>query len=361
MDEKRVAELARKLASSFPTDPDQPVRAARDFAAEGRILEARLILREVLPRLSGPESWEISLDLARLERQAREFKAALALTDKLAAGGVPESSALAGQTLAAEILLTDLRDHARAQVLLDGLLKAFPAARERTRWSVLLARCVLARLDWKGARSLLGPLETASGTGLEAEVGYLLSRIDLAENKLEEARERLQTIVLKHPHSASANLALRELFFMATHREEGKPFVTAEYHQQRLAVECGRFDEFDRRAAAIDPAKLPPAFRPDFALLSARALRARGQPAKAIDVLSRLAKEQSESPALQDGLLLLADIHEHDLKDPAKAKAVLADFLMLYPTGVAAEEVRERLEGPAPRAMPAQGVDVPAQ
>ncbi|MBI4860118.1 MAG: tetratricopeptide repeat protein [Candidatus Riflebacteria bacterium] len=360
-DQAKILDLARLLARNLATDTEQVLRAAKDFSAEGRVLEARFIYREVIPRLPVPESGDVALELARLERQAGESKSALELLKKLRAPAIPDPVDVAARTLAAEITLEDLKDHATAKKLLDEAASRYPTAREQARWSYLLARCALARLDFKEATGILTRLEAEADNPLGPEVLYQLALLELVGNRLEAGRERLQLLVLKRPSSHVANDALRELFFLATHKEDEKPFLTAEYYCQRLAVEMGRFDEYDRRVASIDPSKMPPAFKPDFMFLSARALRVRGQPQKAIEVLTQLLKSTPEGPVHEESLLLSADICEKDLKDTSRAKTVLQDFIMLYPRSIRAEDLRRQIEGTGAVPMPTRGVEIPAQ
>ena len=359
--EVAIKELADKIVKGFASETDQTLRAARDFAAEGRSLEARLVLKEVLPKIGPPELWEVTLELAQLERRGGAFAVALSLTQGLDVDGVSEAVRILARTLSAEILLVDLKNHEKARNLLEKLLADFPTGSDRTRWTLLLGRCALARFDFKEAERLFGSLETRAGAPFQAEALHRLATVDLASNRLDAARERLSTLVMKHPAAPAANDAIRELFFLSTHKESGKPFVSAEYFAQLLAVEMGRFDEYDRRVASINPSQIPPLFKADFLLLSAKAARARGQPARALDVLAELMKSQTEGPAIEEGLLLKAEIYDRDVKDSAKAKATLQDYLMRYPASILCEEIRENLEGPAKRTMPTQGVDIPAQ
>lgn len=140
-----------------------------------------------------------------------------------------------------------------------------------------------------------------------------------------------------------------------------KPSLQAEYFIQRHLLESGKLDALEARARPIDPAKLPPGMKSDFLLLGAGMLRARGQPAKAVEALEKLGKGEAEGPNLEEAILLRAEILENDLKQHDKAAEVYEEYLMLFPASVRAEEIRRQLEGDASGTVSGQNSEPSAQ
>jgi hypothetical protein len=359
--EERIRELAARLVESFASQPEIAVRAARDFAAQRRLLEARTILAGIRPRLAGPDRWDVTLELAALEQRARQNARALALASELDAADVAPAVTAAARELAARITLEDLSQPVEARRIVEGLVARFPESQRLPHWRHLLARCAMGQLALSDAARLLAALEPLADAQLLPAILLDQARLALIAGQIDAAREKLDLLVSRFPAHPHATDALADLLFLGTHREEGKPVLVPEYFRQRHAVAAGRLDEYDSRVAAVDPSRLPPAFRSDFRLLSARALRARGRPDRALAAIDSLRGGGADSPVLEEALLLAAAIHEDDLKDQAAADRVREDFLMLFPSSVRAEDVRRRLERSGPPALSTTGGEPPAQ
>ena len=422
-DVEKIKALCADLVRGNTARSDAVIKAGRDFAAERRFLEARTVLGELLPHLQAPDTWEITLELAKLERQAGQVDAALNLLGQLRSTSAPESIVISARTLSAEIQLIDRKDATAARTILADLSRQYPEAAQRPHWTFLLGRCELADLAIGDASRLFAEAETSADGALMPEVQYRQAQVDLMTDRPEEARDKLQTIVVKYPASPLSQLALRDVFFLSTRKEPpsaaptagptstaspaaspppvaspapvasaapvaspapvaapspapsvaaspatsaptalpAHPTLLAEYFIQRHLLEAGRLDELDRRARPIDPAKLPPFLKADFLMLSAQALRARGQPDRAVEALEKLAKNVPEGPLLEDAILLRAEVLERDLRDRKRADDVYEEYLMLFPTSVRAEEIRRTLEGEASGTISGQNSEPAAQ
>jgi len=342
-DAEAIEALIQDLVKALEGQYTLLLRLARDFATENRDLEARRLLLSVLPRLEPPALWEFSLELARLHRQVKDPTRALDVALSLDRPDVFPVFRVRALELAGEILLYDQLSTDRARDVYEGLLEQFGQNANREVFTLNLARCHIGSLHLDDARKLLEGLSAQSPGPSSADLEFELARLDLLQGRIEDAQEKLNSLVSSQPQSALANEALQLLVFITDHKAGEIPDITGQYFQMSIAVEFRQVDQYRERLRQIDPEAIPPPYRGDFHWLAARVARIEGRYDAAIEALDALAEVDPGGPLLQNALQLKAEILDVDLHRSDLAREVLEEFLLMFPDDLAADEIRERL------------------
>jgi len=220
--------------------------------------------------------------------------------------------------------------------MIDILEQALAAHPEAVKPRVVLAKYYLTKGQPERVPSVIGPYEVQTA---DPEILSVMAASQLAEKKMEDARETLQQLLRRRPNAALAHYMLARAYAGLDDRERVRSELTKAVELEpnlfvaRLALARLLWSEGDKAAVSEQLALLKKAARdhPDVLRLEASIARAQGNQQKALDLYERV----FEQAATTSSMLRLAR-QRWGMDDRAGTISLLEDWVQESPADLEA-------------------------